>query len=48
MLTRQQQLQARRQAGEMIGRAGIHVTDQETDGIEVVDFGLSQLQKEGV
>jgi len=32
----------------MIGRAGIHVTDQEAEGIEVVDFGLSQLEKEGV
>jgi len=29
MLTRQQQQQARRQAGEMIGRAGIHVTDKD-------------------
>ena len=48
MLMRQQQIQARRQAGEMIGRAGIHVTDQEAEGIEVVDFGLSQLEKEGV
>ena len=48
MLMKQQQQQARRQAGEMIGRAGIHVTDQEAEGIEVVDFGLSQLEKEGV
>jgi len=48
MLTRQLQQQARRQAREMIGRAGIHVTDKEAEGIEVVDFGLSRLQKEGV
>jgi D-lyxose ketol-isomerase len=48
MLTRQLQEQARRQAREMIGRAGIHVTDKEAEGIEVVDFGLSRLQKEGV
>ena len=48
MLMKQQQQQARRQAGEMIGRARIHVTDQEAAGIEVVDFGLSQLEKEGV
>ena len=48
MLMKQQQQQARRQAGEMIGRAGIHVTDQEAEGIEVVDFGLSQLEREGV
>jgi D-lyxose ketol-isomerase len=45
---KQQQQQARRQAGEMIRRAGIHVTDQEAEGIEVVDFGLSRLEKEGV
>jgi D-lyxose ketol-isomerase len=48
MLMKQQQQQARRAAGEMIGRAGIHVTDQEAEGIEVVDFGLSRLEKEGV
>jgi D-lyxose ketol-isomerase len=48
MLMKQQQQQARRQAGEMIRRAGIHVTDQEAEGIEVVDFGLSRLEKEGV
>jgi D-lyxose ketol-isomerase len=48
MLMKQQQQQARRQASEMIGRAGIHVTDQEAEGIEVVDFGLSRLEKEGV
>jgi D-lyxose ketol-isomerase len=48
MLTTQLQQQARRQAREMIGRAGIHVTDKEAEGIEVVDFGLSRLQKEGV
>ncbi len=48
MLTRQLQEQSRRQALEMIGRAGIQVTDKEAEGIEVVDFGLSRLQKEGV
>lgn len=48
MLTRQLQQQARRLAGEMIGRAGIHVTDKEAESIEVVDFGLSRLHKEGV
>jgi len=48
MLTTQLQQQARRQTRDMIGRAGIHVTDKEAEGIEVVDFGLSRLQKEGV
>jgi D-lyxose ketol-isomerase len=48
MLTRQLQQIARRQAGEMISRAGIHVTDKEAESIEVVDFGLSRLHKEGV
>jgi D-lyxose ketol-isomerase len=48
MLTRQLQQIARRQAGEMISRAGIHVTDKEAESIEVVDFGLNRLHKEGV
>jgi D-lyxose ketol-isomerase len=48
MLTRQLQQIARRQAGEMIGRAGIYVTNQEAESIEVVDFGLSRLHTEGV
>jgi D-lyxose ketol-isomerase len=39
---------AQRQAAEMIRRAGMTMTDAEADSIEVVDFGLSNLEKEGV
>lgn len=48
MITRLEQQNARKRAAEMIRTAGIHVIDQEAEGIEVVDFGLSQLEKEGV
>ena len=48
MITRMEQQNARKRAAEMIRTAGIHVTDQEAASIDVVDFGLSQLQKEGV
>jgi D-lyxose ketol-isomerase len=48
MITTQELLHARRQAAGMIREAGIHITDKEADGIEVVDFGLSRLEKEGV
>ena len=48
MITTQELLHARIQAADMIREAGIHITDKEADGIEVVDFGLSRLEKEGV
>ena len=48
MITRMEQQNARKRAADMIRTAGIHVTGQEAAGIEVVDFGLSRLQKEGV
>ena len=48
MITTQELLHARRQAAGMIREANIHITDKEADGIEVVDFGLSRLEKEGV
>ncbi len=48
MITRQEQENARRRAGEMIRAAGIHITAKEADGIDVVDFGLSRLAQEGV
>jgi D-lyxose ketol-isomerase len=32
----------------MIRQAGISITDREADAIEVVDFGLSDLEREGV
>jgi D-lyxose ketol-isomerase len=48
MITRTQQELARRRAAEMIRAAGIHITDIEANRIEVVDFGLSRLEYEGV
>ncbi len=48
MITRDQQTEARAKAAEMIRNAGIAITDAEAHRIEVVDFGLSNLAKEGV
>jgi len=48
MITRKQQEQARRRAAEMIRAAGIHITDIEANRTEVVDFGLSRIEHEGV
>ena len=48
MITRAEQAEAQRHAAEMIDRAGITVTDAEANSIEVVDFGLSNLDREGV
>lgn len=48
MITRQQQQQARQRAKEMICKSGIFLSDQEADAIDVVDFGLSQLEREGL
>lgn len=48
MITRKDQQAARIRAAEMIRQAGIFITDVEADGIEVVDFGLSRLEQEGV
>ena len=48
MITRAEQAEAQRHAAEMIDRAGITVTDAEANSIEVVDFGLSNLEREGV
>lgn len=48
MITRAEQRKAREKAAEMIRKAGIGITDAETENIEVVDFGLSHLEIEGV
>ena len=48
MITRDQQKAARAQAADMVRQTGIIITDAEADSIEVVDFGLSNLEKEGV
>ena len=48
MITRAEQTEAQRHAAKMIRRAGITITDAEANSIEVVDFGLSNLEREGV
>jgi D-lyxose ketol-isomerase len=48
LITKKQQKSAQKQAAEMIRQAGIKISDDEVDRIEVVDFGLSNLEKEGV
>lgn len=48
MITREQQKSAKKRAADMIRASGIQITDEEAHGIEVVDFGLSNLEKEGV
>jgi D-lyxose ketol-isomerase len=48
MITRAQQKTAQKWAADMIRQAGIRITEEEANRIEVVDFGLSNLEKEGV
>jgi len=48
LITREQQKAAQKQAADMIREAGITMTDEEADSIEVADFGLSNLEKEGI
>jgi D-lyxose ketol-isomerase len=48
MITREQQKSAQKRAADMIRASGIQITDEEAHGIEVVDFGLSTLENEGV
>jgi D-lyxose ketol-isomerase len=48
MITRDEQRQAQQYAAEELTRAGIVLTEAERDAIEVADFGLSRLRKEGL
>jgi len=48
VITRKQKMAAQKKAAEMIRQAGITISDDEVGGIEAVDFGLSNLDKEGV
>ena len=48
MITRDEQVDAQRRAAEMIRAAGITITEDEARSIEIVDFGLSNLEQEGV
>lgn len=48
MITQRARSRAQQRAAGMMRQAGIHIRDDEVDAIEVVDFGLSQLDTEGV
>jgi D-lyxose ketol-isomerase len=48
LITTEQQKAAQKQAVDMIRQAGITITANEADSIEVADFGLGNLEKEGV
>jgi D-lyxose ketol-isomerase len=48
MITRAEQKAAQDRAAQMIVQSGIRITEEEKNRIEVVDFGLSQLDIEGV
>lgn len=48
MITKGEKQRAQNRAAEMMRNAGIQIRDEEVAKIEVVDFGLSQLEREGV
>ncbi|MFC1798474.1 D-lyxose/D-mannose family sugar isomerase [Thermodesulfobacteriota bacterium] len=48
MITRKEQIVAQQRSAEMIQQAGIKITDKEAKRIEVADFGLSNIEKEGI
>lgn len=48
MITAKQKSAAQLRAAEMIRHAGLQINDNEISKIEVVDFGLSRLEEEGV
>jgi len=48
MITRQQKIEAQIRAAAMIRNSGIQINDEEIATIEVVDFGLSNLETEGI
>jgi len=48
MITRAEQKAAQERAAQMIVQSGIRITEEEKNRIEVVDFGLSHLEIEGV
>ena len=48
MITESEYRYAQRRAAQMIREAGVVITEEEADSVEVVDFGLSRLAVEGV
>jgi D-lyxose ketol-isomerase len=47
MLTREEYAAAQSRAASIIRESGISITDEEMEKVEVADFGLSRLDKEG-
>lgn len=47
MITKKQQQEARNRATELFRKAGVFITPEEANRIDVVDFGLSNLDSEG-
>ena len=48
MITESDLVEARRRANEYLVRAGIVLTPEEQEGIEIADFGLSELESTGL
>ena len=48
MITKSEKSKIQKRVAEMIRNAGIHICDDEISAIEVVDFGLSRVETEGV
>jgi len=48
MITKKEYKEAQKEAAELINEAGIPISEGEEDKIEAVDFGLSNLCKEGL
>lgn len=48
MLKREEMLAAQKKALEYLDRAGIRLTDEERDSVEVADFGLGRLEETGL
>ena len=48
MISKSEKIKAQKKAAEMMRIAGIQINDEEIKRIEVVDFGLSRIEAEGV
>jgi len=48
MISKSEKRKAQKKAAEMMRRVGIQINDEEIKRIEVVDFGLSRIEAEGV
>ena len=48
MITRSEFLRARQKAAKMLASIGVSLRSEELDRIDVVDFGLGELEQSGV